>query len=857
MPHSEMTTPNGCDDELKAKYEREYAAQSERLAHLRPSQEDATTGNTQATGAKFVTPHDPIVQTEQGPLPVVPIDEALKLNRLKDRLEDREPQGLPCSNIRQERGGAIHGTMPPDREAIEASKDPGAPLGEAVPASSTNPLFPPLPMYGPPSPLRTLQCWFFRFSSAILSFCFLLTIVAGAAVTSVPKIWRRIRYLVVLKNPDRERPFYEEEKKRAKARKAAAAAWVKQKQGKGVQTPGLESALEKETEWVPTEGGPDPIVCDIRYYARRVGLDAEVFDVQTEDGFVIDLWHVYDPREYRPVSPEHHKMGSPDLFRTKSSDSSFAEAQASYPSNQKKYPVLMIHGLLQSAGAYCCNDDDSLAFFLAKSGYDVWLGNNRCGFKPRHTSLKYEDPRMWAWNIRQMGVMDLPALISRVLGETGFSKLGLIAHSQGTTQTLVALAKEQRPDIGDKISVFCALAPAVYAGPLIGKIYFKIMRVISPSLFRLIFGIHSFIPLMMHAHATMHAGWYGWMGYMVFSFLFNWSDSRWDRGLRDRMFQFAPVFVSSESMRWWLGRECFAKQKCILATREEGKLEDREDEEDDEVIARHYVDREPHVSPRRKLQRNLSSFHCQTLTHQHHDASRAKYSWYDSHFPPLALWVCGADDLVDGRRLLRRFDRGREPSVRIVHKKIVEGYEHLDVIWAMDMIEKVGKEIREVIWRTVGEEDRARCRVPVECEEEIEVHPDDAAGQERARRASLASAGGPGRGGRRPRMESISESPDKRPVEVDGEKPRVETEIDATRGDWAEENKELQSDRQKKNAEMMDGFEEERVENAAAGEEEGVEAKDMVSGQTVPKKRERKWSEAKFTDIEEKANPLE
>ena len=97
---------------------------------------------------------------------------------------------------------------------------------------------------------------------------------------------------------------------------------------------------------------------------------------------------------------------------------------------------------------------------------------------------------MWAWNIRQMGVMDLPALISRVLSETGFEKLGLIAHSQGTTQTLVALAKEQRPDIGEKISVFCALAPAVYAGPLIDKIYLKIMRVISPTLFRFIFGIH-------------------------------------------------------------------------------------------------------------------------------------------------------------------------------------------------------------------------------------------------------------------------------------------------------------------------------------------------------------------------------
>src|ERR1035438_7836590 len=52
----------------------------------------------------------------------------------------------------------------------------------------------------------------------------------------------------------------------------------------------------------------------------------------------------------------------------------------------------------------------------------------------------------------------------------------------------------------------------------------------------------------------------------------------WDRGLRDRMFQFSPVYVSAESMRWWLGRECFAKQNCILSTREEGHQEDAEDE---------------------------------------------------------------------------------------------------------------------------------------------------------------------------------------------------------------------------------------------------------------------------------------
>lgn len=56
----------------KEQYAHEYAVQSERLALLRHSEEDDSTGNTQATEVKFITPHDPIVQTAHGPLPVIP-----------------------------------------------------------------------------------------------------------------------------------------------------------------------------------------------------------------------------------------------------------------------------------------------------------------------------------------------------------------------------------------------------------------------------------------------------------------------------------------------------------------------------------------------------------------------------------------------------------------------------------------------------------------------------------------------------------------------------------------------------------------------------------------------------------------
>jgi len=709
VKHQEQPT-QGSNSFSKTQAAIEFAQQAERLGQYAPHQENDVTGSTQAVEAKFVTPQDPVIQTaEGGRLPAVPIEEATRLNKLRNTVESCKAfQDAPVeSKIRVAKDGTVHGVL--TKEVDQKGKGEfDVPLGDSKAPWSTNPLFPPLPMYGPPTLMRKLHCWTFRISSAILSFLFLLVIILGAIFTSIPgwieHVWLRLTF----RNPYKRRPFYHEEEKRRKARRLEEKAWKK--------LVGNNENGKDADEFVPLEGGPDPLKCDVRLYARRVGLDCEIFEVQTEDGFIIELWHLYNPRDYKPATERERSPHSPETFPQHNSDSL---AGSQYSKGNKKYPVLMIHGLLQSAGAYCTNDDDSLAFFLAKSGYDVWLGNNRCGFKPRHVLLEYSDPRMWSWNIRQMGVMDLPALISRVLSETGFEKLGLIAHSQGTTQSLVALAKEQRPEIGEKISVFCALAPAAYAGPLIGKAQFKFMSVISPAMFRAVFGIHAFIPFMMTMHSLLPGRFYGDMGYRVFAFLFNWTDDRWERDLRDRMFQFAPVYVSAESMRWWLGRECFAKQKCILATREEKSMEDQEDEEEDHKATPSTKEEQQSVGVANGSGTKSGENMLVRTKHgmQRRDNSNARYAWYGPNTPPFAMWVCGADDLVDGRRLLRRFERGREPYVDVVHSKIIEGYEHLDVIWAMDAIEKVGKEVREIIWKTAPKDARNICRAPKGCED--------------------------------------------------------------------------------------------------------------------------------------------
>lgn len=552
--------------------------------------------------------------------------------------------------------------------------------------SCDHPLFPPLPSYGAPNFAHNLRNYAVRAVSFLLSLIFLTAIFLGALIYTARTALQSVIPRLKRDHTGSQRVFHVEERIRKTKRADSDRKWHIRRQKKHVDEE------QGPDDCPPLEGGKDMILCDVAYYARRVGLDVETFRVQTEDGFIISLWHVYNPQEYTALSPEQRRERGPTVFGAPK------QGISSGIGSRRRYPVLLVHGLLQSAGAYCTNDDDSLAFFLCKSGYDVWLGNNRCGLDPEHTTLSTSDPRMWSWDIRHLGTLDLTALISRVTYETGFSKLGLVCHSQGTTETFVALAKEHRAELGERISVFCALAPAAYAGPLVRKSFFRFMGILSPDLFRIIFGIHAFIPFMMTVRRICPPKVYGTLAYWVFSSLFGWTDARWERDLRHRMFQFAPVYVSAESMRWWLGSESFAKYGCILSPADESTFK-------------------------------LNECHRTLAGAEHGDdprdpclGSQRDSAWFGPHTPPFALWIGGSDALVDGRRLLRRFQDGLEPHVRVVHSKIIEEYEHLDVIWAMDAIEQVGKEVRQVLWTTMPQNARSICRIP------SEVHlgqPDD------------------------------------------------------------------------------------------------------------------------------------
>ena len=344
---------------------------------------------------------------------------------------------------------------------------------------------------------------------------------------------------------------------------------------------------------------------DLEYYVQLQGYKLEEHDITTQDGFMLKLHRITVPGEDEAVS-------------------------------KRRYPVLMLHGLLQCSAAYLTSGDHSLAFFLVKTGHDVWLGNNRCGFIPKHKSFGPLDLRMWSWRIQEMGVFDLPCMVDYVRSNRQVEKIAYVAHSQGTTQSFFALASESMPDLGDKLSCFCALAPAVYTGPLIDRWFLRFIKHFSLSTYRLFFGYHSFLPIMTLVGRLLPCRFHSTMGYIMFHYLFGWDDRYWDTRYRGRQLLFSPIYISAELMYWWLGKDGFSTRGCVF----------------------------------------------------HHELPDRP--WFDSHFPPLQLVVPGRDNLVDPYKLVNRIRQVEEPFMQKVLVTEIPEYTHLDVLWASNVIEKVG-----------------------------------------------------------------------------------------------------------------------------------------------------------------------
>ncbi|XP_021195750.3 lipase 1 [Helicoverpa armigera] len=154
-------------------------------------------------------------------------------------------------------------------------------------------------------------------------------------------------------------------------------------------------------------------------YVQRV----EEFDVLTPDGYYLKLFHI--------------------------------------PGDRRR-PVLLIHGALDSSDSFIMRGNTSLAVALARDNYDVWAMNYKGNRYARtHVTLDADaDKEFWNFSLHEIGTIDIPTTIDFVLKRTGQRKLSVIGFSEGTTASYVMGAT--RPEYNDKIKLHISLAPVCF-----------------------------------------------------------------------------------------------------------------------------------------------------------------------------------------------------------------------------------------------------------------------------------------------------------------------------------------------------------------------------------------------------------
>jgi len=119
-------------------------------------------------------------------------------------------------------------------------------------------------------------------------------------------------------------------------------------------------------------------------------------------------------------------------------------------------PVILQHGLFDTTATWVINEKEtSLGFILSDAGYDVWMINTR-GNK---YSFALDMFISWNWSFEDEA-HDIATAVEYVYKATNSTPVTVIAHSQGASMTLAALARI--PSMAKNMRMFIALAPVTY-----------------------------------------------------------------------------------------------------------------------------------------------------------------------------------------------------------------------------------------------------------------------------------------------------------------------------------------------------------------------------------------------------------
>lgn len=292
-------------------------------------------------------------------------------------------------------------------------------------------------------------------------------------------------------------------------------------------------------------------------------------------------------------------------------------------------------------------EERSLAFWLVDHGYDVWLTNIRSNYDAGHTHFGRDDPRFWAFGLKELA-LDLKDVVEFICEATGFARLAYIGHSQGSGSMYAALSPGLCPELGDRLSVFVALGPSVFAGPVLRRFPFSLMRRFrSRQWWSLVFGVKVYIPAIGLFHRVLPTWLFGHIAAALFAFMFNFNMALTPKRQLPKLFRTAAVSTSSELLYWYMA--AWAHRGCIF---------------------------DP----------------------------RLEQPWFPPSFPPHSMFYGSVDMLVIGKPLADRL-LTYERNVDVLHCVELDGYEHLDFLFAHDAWRVVYPGILDSIEATIDDDD--------------------------------------------------------------------------------------------------------------------------------------------------------
>ncbi|KAJ8731658.1 hypothetical protein PYW07_004822 [Mythimna separata] len=168
---------------------------------------------------------------------------------------------------------------------------------------------------------------------------------------------------------------------------------------------------------------PDEAKMTYTQIANKYGQEAEEYDVISEGGYILKLFHI--------------------------------------PGDRTK-PILCVHGAIDSADSFIMRGNTSLSVALARDNYDVWAMNYRGNkYSRRHTKMNPDsDQEFWNFSAHEIGYYDVKAHIDFILKKTGEKSLSVIGYSEGTMAMYVLGAT--RPEYNDKVKILISLAPICF-----------------------------------------------------------------------------------------------------------------------------------------------------------------------------------------------------------------------------------------------------------------------------------------------------------------------------------------------------------------------------------------------------------